>query len=150
MIGAAVRERSLDHSAQYQRGVDSTEAEGVGEDVLHPLLPPGSRQKVKIAGLVRNLKIDRGRQPLLIKGERADRGLDRTRRAERVSVIALGSAQWDLIRAVAEYLLDRGRPGGVVERRRAAVGVDVLDLVWRDVGVRQRQSHRPRRLRAVR
>src|SRR6266566_6332126 len=55
---AAAPERSLDHSAQHQRGVYSAEAERIREHVLHPFLPPGSRQKVKIACLVRNLKID--------------------------------------------------------------------------------------------
>src|SRR3954469_16242451 len=102
--GAAVRERGLDHSAQYQRGVDATEAEGVGEDVLHPLLPPRSRQKVKIAGLVRNLEVYGRRQPFLFQRQRADRGLDRARSAEGVAVVTLRSAHRNLVRAIAEHL----------------------------------------------
>src|SRR6267378_7218917 len=68
---------ALDHPAQYQRGIYSAEAEGVGQDVLHSLLPPGSRQKVKIAGFVRNLKVHGRRQPLTLDRQRAYRRLYR-------------------------------------------------------------------------
>ena len=52
----------------------------------------------------------------------------------------------------------RALPGGlacgdirrIVERRRAAVGVDVLDIGRRDVAVGERALHRPRSLRSVR
>src|ERR1700694_827091 len=123
------RARSLDHSTQYQRGIDSAEAEGISKYVLDTLLPPRTRQKIKIARLVRNLKVDGGRQPLLLERERADGRLDRSGRAESVSVITLGPAHGDFIRAIAHHFLDRHRFRAVVERRRAAVRVDVADLV---------------------
>src|SRR5205823_11580810 len=75
---AARRERSLDHPAQYQRGVYSAEAERVRQHVLDAFRPPRLRQKVKITGLVRNLKIDGRWEPLLLQRQRANRGLDCT------------------------------------------------------------------------
>src|SRR6478672_2885809 len=126
---AAARGDLLDHSAQYQRGVDSAEAEGVGEDVLDTLLPPGARQKIKIAGLVRNLKVDRRRQPLTLYCQSADCGFNRARCAQCVTVVSLGAAHRNAIRAIAEHLLDRHGLRRVVERSRAAVRVDVVDLV---------------------
>src|SRR5450756_146911 len=125
--GAAARE-ILDHTAQYQRGVYPPEAEGVREHVLHAFLPPGSRQKVKIASPVRNLKVDGRRQPFALDCKRAYRSLDRPGCAECVAVVALGSTHRNLVRAIAQHLLDRHRLGRVVEQRRASVGVDVTDL----------------------
>ena len=49
----------------------------------------------------------------------------------------------DLVGVVAEGRLDRARLGHVVERRRRAVGDDVVDLVGRDPGVPQGRGHRP-------
>src|SRR6267143_2385247 len=99
------RARSLDHSTQYQRGIDSTEAKRVGEDVLDTLLPPRTRQKIKIAGLVRNLKIDCGRKPLLLQCERADGCLDRAGRAKSMTVVALGPAHRDFVRVISHHFL---------------------------------------------
>ena len=45
-----------------------------------------------------------------------------------------------LVGALAEDALDRGRLGGVVGRRRGAVGVDVVDVVRRQAGVVERQA----------
>src|SRR6266852_4031647 len=117
------RVRSLDHPAQYQRGVYSSEAEGVREHVLHAFLPPGSWQKVKIAGLVRNLKVDGGWQPFPLDRERADGRLDRPRCSERVAVVTLGATHRNPVGTIAQYLFDRHRLGRVVERRRASMGV---------------------------
>src|SRR5712671_809277 len=140
---------SLDHPAQYQRGIYSAEAEGVGENVLHAFLPPGSRQKVKITRLVRNLKVDGGRQPFPLDCERAYRRLDRSRGPKRVSVVAFGSAHRNSVCAVAQYLLDRERLRRVVERRRAAMRIDVTDLARRNVRIVEGEPHRSRCLRAV-
>ena len=41
--------------------------------MLDPLLPPRSRQKIKITRLVRNLEVDGRRQPLTLYRQRADR-----------------------------------------------------------------------------
>ena len=114
--------------------------------MLHTLLPPGTWQKIKIAGLVRNLKVHRRWQPLTLHRQRANRRLDRARRAEGVPVVALGTAHRSSVGAIAQHLLDGHRLGGVVERRRAAVGVDVPDLVGRNVRVLQREPHRSRGL----
>src|SRR5688572_578071 len=86
------RELSLVDPAQHQRRVYSAEAEGVREDVLHSLCPARSRQKVKITGCVRNLKVDRRWKPFALECKSADRCLDRSRRSERVTVVALGPA----------------------------------------------------------
>src|ERR1700716_2810187 len=143
------RVRSLDHPTQYQRGVYSAEAEGVREYVLHAFLPPGSWQKVKIAGLVRNLKVDRRWQPFPLDRERANGRFDRSGCAECVAVIPLSSTHRNPVRAIAQHLLDRHCLGRVVERSRAPVGVDVVDLARGHVRVIERQPHRSRRLRAV-
>src|SRR5205085_3448026 len=139
-----------DHPPQNQRGVDAAEAERVGQHVLHSLLPPCSRQKIKIAGFVRNLKVDGRRQPFALYRQRANRSLDRAGRAKCVSVVALRPAQRNFVGAVTEHLFDRQRLGRVVERGRAAVSVDVIDLVSGDLGILEREPHRARRLRSVR
>src|SRR5215208_6696971 len=97
MVGRSARERSLDHPAQYQRGVYSAEAEGVREHVLYALLPPGARQKIKIAGFVRNLKVDSRRQPFLLQSKRADGCLDRAGGTECVAVVPLRPAHRNLV-----------------------------------------------------
>src|SRR6266516_342688 len=146
---AARRERSLDHPAQYQRGVDSAEAERVREHMLDAFRPPRLRQKVKITGLVRNLKIDGRWEPLLLQRQRAYRCLDSARCAERVTVVPFCTAHRNAVRAVAQHLLDRHRLGRVVERRRASASVYVADLASTDIGVFQSEPHRSCRLRAV-
>ena len=53
-------------------------------------------------------------------------------------------------RVITEHLLERERFRRIVERCRAAVGVDVLDISRRDVAVGERALHRSRGLRSVR
>src|SRR5690349_1702460 len=137
------------HSAQNQRSVDSTEAERVGEHVLNSLLPPCSRQKIKIAGFVRNLKVNCRRQPFTVDCERANRRLDRAGSAECVAVVTLRPAEGNFIGAISQHLLDRQRLSAVVERRRAPVSVHVVDLVGRHFRVLERQPHRARGLRSI-
>src|SRR5256714_6965542 len=140
------RARSSDHSTQNQRGVDSAEAERVGEHVLHSLFPPSSRQKIKIAGFIRNLKVDRGRQPLALDRQRANRRLDRARCAKSVAVVSLRSTQRNPVRTITEHLLDRHSFSGIIERRRAPVRIHVVDFAGGHFRVLERESHRPRRL----
>src|SRR3954462_3037670 len=122
------RAASLNNSAQYQRGVDAAEAERIRENVLHALCPPRARQKIKIAGVVRNLKIDGRRQPLVLHRQRADSSLDRAGGAERVPVVALRSAYGDGVRVITHDFLDRRRLRSVIERGRAPVRIDVTNL----------------------
>src|SRR5438105_15833840 len=136
--GAAARpERSLDHPTQYQRGVDSAEAEGIRQHVLDALLPPGTRQKIKIAGFVRNLKVYGGRQPFVLHRQRTNRRLDGAGCAEGMSVVALGPTHRNSVGAITQHLLDRHRFRRIVERSGAAMRVDVTDFVGCDVRILQ-------------
>src|SRR2546425_8308021 len=121
-------------AAQHQRRVDPAEPERVGEHHLRRRRAALTAQAVQVARGIRVLEIDRGRKPAPLHRERADRRLDRAARAERVAVVALRAADAEPVGVVAEDLFDRPSLGGVVERRRRPVGVDVADLGGRDVG----------------
>src|SRR5947207_6244431 len=110
---------------QHYGGVDAAEAERVGEHHGRDGRAPLAAEAVEIASGGGPLEIDRGGEPAPLHGQSADRRLDRAARAERVAVVALGAADAQPVRVVAEYLLDRQRLGRVVERRRRAVRVDV-------------------------
>src|SRR5688572_9274643 len=129
------RELSLVDPAQHQRRVYSAEAEGVREDVLHSLCPARSRQKVKITGCVRNLKVDRRWKPFALECKSADRCLDRSRRSERVTVVALGPADGHAVGALSHHRLDGHRLGRVVERSRAAVRIHVSNFSRGNFGI---------------
>src|SRR5690348_11649089 len=57
------------HATKHKCSVDTAKTERVGENVLYPLGPSSSRQKVKIAGLVGNIEVHSGRQPFPVDGE---------------------------------------------------------------------------------
>ena len=100
------------------------------------------RHDIEIARRIGILIIDGRRNPLPIQRKCAKRRFDRAGRAERMRVIALGSAHGNALRVIAEHLFDRRRFRAVVELRRAGVGVDVIDLLRRQLRVGQRFAHR--------
>src|SRR3990172_12611216 len=59
--------------AEEQAGVDPPEAEGVAEQVLGVGITPLPGQIVQVAGRVRGLQVDGGRQPTVGTGQGADR-----------------------------------------------------------------------------
>ena len=67
-----------------------------------------------------------------------------------MAVIPLRAAHLKLLGVIAEHLTDRGRLDRIVERRGAAVRVDVRDVARRHVTVGEREPHRARGLRRVR
>jgi hypothetical protein len=64
----------------------------------------------------------------VVQRERRDAGLEPARRAEQVPGHRLGGRDRQAARVVAERRLDRHRLEAVVERRRRAVRVDVVDF----------------------
>ena len=72
-------------------------------------------------------------------GQQRCHRLDRAGGTDEVAGHALGGGDRD--GAGAEHLGDGGRLGGVVERRRGAVGVDVADVGRREAGVGEGQLH---------
>ena len=64
-------------------------------------------------------------------------------------VITFGSSNWDSPRVFAKHLFDRSCFRAVIELGRTGVRVDVIDLVGRQVGVREGLTHRANRRFAV-
>src|SRR5882724_5721430 len=112
-----------------QTRINPTEPKRVAQHELRLRLAALAADVVEVAGRVRGLQIHGGRQPAMPEGQRANGGLDRAARSQRVAVIALGAAQGQPVGVIPEYLLDGRRLGRIVERSRRAVGVDVPDLV---------------------
>src|SRR5437879_3816866 len=135
---------------QHQGGVDPTKPERVRHDELGGRGPPLVGEAVEVAGGIGALEVDGGRQPAPLDRERADPRLDRAARAQRVAVIPLGAAHREAVGVLREHLLDGGGLGGVVERGRGAVRVDVAHRGRLDVPVGECEAHGARRLPAVR
>ena len=126
-------EKSLtDEPLDQQRGVVAAEAEGIAHGHVDAGLARLVRHVVEVAGRVGIVEIDRGRQDVVLDRLDAENELRRARRAEQVPGHRLGRADGQLLRVVAEDGLDRLGLGHVADRRRGAVGVDVIDLVQRD------------------
>src|SRR6478672_10925886 len=133
----------------HDRCVDAPEPERVADDDVEVSGASDARHVIEVARLVRRLEVHRWRNPAVAQRERTDGRFDRSRRAERVSVVALRAAYRHPVRVVPEHAFDCQRLRGIVERRRAAVRVDIRDLARRDCGIRERQCYGSRRLRAV-
>ncbi len=97
---------------------------------------------VEIARWVGVLIIDGRRNPLPIQRKCAKRRFDCARRAERMRIITLGPAYGNAPCMIAEHLFNRRRFRAVVELRRTGVRVDVIDLLRRQLRVRERFAHR--------
>src|SRR5438874_3466375 len=134
---------------QNYSSVDPAKAKGIAERVLHALLASDVRDVVEIASVAGIVEVERGGKPLPLEGERGDRYFECAGRPQRMSVVPLRAAHLELLGVIAEHLADRGRFHRVVQRRGAAVGVDVGDVARRDVTVREREPHRARGLRRV-
>src|SRR3989442_15386194 len=113
---------------QHQGRVDPAEPERVRHHDLGRRGPPLAREATEGARGVGALEIEGGREPAPLDRERADARLNRAARAQRVAVIPLGAAHEEAVGVLREHLLDGGGLGGVVERGRGAVGVDVADV----------------------
>ena len=72
-------------------------------------------------------------------------GFDAARRSQQVAGRRPGGGDGQPVGVVAENALDRPDIGNVAERRRGAVGIDVVDPFRRDHGVVERRLHHPRR-----
>ncbi len=92
-------------------------------------------------------EVRRRRHPAVADRERADRRLDRARRAERVAVQRLRAAHRHARRDVrAQRQRDRACLRDVAERRRRRVGADEVDRLRLDRGVGHGDRRRPRGL----
>src|SRR6185437_5190747 len=94
---------------QHQGGVHAAKAERIRQ---HELCAPAAAialNVVQVARRIRRREIHRGRQPVVLQRQRADGRLDRSARAKRVAIVALGAAHRDAIRMVPEHLLDGER-----------------------------------------
>ena len=74
--------------------------------------------------------------------ERADHGLERARRPERMTGRTLGGAYLHGLPAVGEHRRDGVTFGAVVTRGAGAVHVDVVDVRGGETGVIERLEHR--------
>src|ERR1043165_7519275 len=93
---------------------------------------------VEIACWIGILIIDSRRDPLPIQRKCAECRFNGASRAERMCVITFRPAYRNTACMFTEYLFDRGGFRAVVELCRAGVRVDVIDLLGRQLRVRQR------------
>src|SRR3984893_14052913 len=61
-----------------------------------------------------------------------------------------GGADRDFVSVIAEDLLDRASLAKIADVRRGGVGVDVINLVWGNAGMFERELHGARGAFAVR
>ena len=116
-------------AAEDQRGVGAAEAEGIGQRDVDLLLPCAAvRHQVDRRLHRRVVEVDGRRRDVVADGEQREDRLDRAGRAEEVADRRLGRRHRDLAGGVAEQPLDRAELDLVAERRRGAVGVDVVDV----------------------
>src|SRR5258706_15215894 len=90
--GAAPDAASSGAVAEDERGVDPPEPKRIAQQKLRFPVYARAPHVVQLAGRIGILEVDARRQPLPPAGQRADRGLDRAARTERVTIVALGSA----------------------------------------------------------
>ena len=107
------------------------------------------RHVIEIAAFARIVEVDGGRQDAVANREDREDRLDAACRSEQMPGHRLGRAHRDLLRVLAERMLDRNGLGDVACRRRGAVGVDVIDLLRIELGVAHRVLHRTTRTVAV-
>ena len=97
---------------------------------------------IKVAGRIGILKVNRGWNPLPIQCERTQRRFNRTGRAQRMRVITFGPTDWNALCMLVEHFFDRRCFGAVIQLRRAGVCIDIIDLLGRQLCVRQCVAHR--------
>ena len=131
------------HATHHDAGIDAPESERITHNIIEFGGATAIWHDVEIAGRIGILVIDRRRDPLSIQRERTKCGLDRAGRTERVRIITFRPTYRDVFGMRAEYLFDVRRFRAVVQLCRAGVGVDVIDLLRRDVRVRKRVAHGP-------
>ncbi len=107
---------------------------------------PGARRDViQVALRILRLAVDRRGDEALRDGQDRDDRLQGAGRAQGVAVHRFRRTDGNPPGPRAEDLLDRPRLHEVVGRRRRAVGVDVIDRLRLQSGVRQGLPHRPDR-----
>src|SRR5919201_4087894 len=114
-------------TAEGQHGVLPAEPEGVRHCEPDVHLARLVRDVIEVALGVRMFVVDGGGDDAVADGERADRALQCAGRTQQVPGHRLRGRDRDLVRPVAESFLEELRLGGVVQRRRRAVSVDVVD-----------------------
>src|SRR5437016_1727355 len=116
------------HLPYENASVVTTETHRVRERDVHLRVSGLVGNVVEIAGRVWMDVVHRRRQDSVADGEDAHHRLDRTGRAEAVAGYRLSGGHRELVRVIAEDVLDRFRLGSVAERRRRPVRVDVADV----------------------
>src|SRR4029078_3528855 len=96
--------------------------------VIDLTLPPDIRRVIEIAFRIHLVEADGGGDEFLLDGlDRGDR-FDDAPGAKAMAVHRLGGRDREFVRGVAEHALDGAGLVEVVDGRRGAVGVDVIDI----------------------
>jgi len=129
--------------------VVTAEAEGVVDDGVHLHFARNVGHIIQITFRIGILKIDGRRDDPVLDCKGAGGHFDRARRAEHVAGRALGGADGNFFRVVAENGLDGLRFADVALRRGCAVGVDVIDVPDGQTAAAQGHFHAARRALAI-
>src|SRR5215207_4154392 len=119
----------------------AAEAHGVRQGHTHICLARVVRDVVEVALRIRVRVVDRRRKNPVADRERAHDRLDSARGTEHVTHHRLGRGNGELVRVVAEYLLDRLGLRQIAEGSGRAVSIDVVDLLRRQAGSVEGLSH---------
>src|SRR3954469_13139743 len=120
---------------EEERAIRPAEAEGVAERVFHTRFARVIRDAIEIALGVLIVQINGRRQALILQRQNRDASFESAGAAEQVPGHRFRGADCDLLRVLAEKVLDGLRFQHVADRRRGSVRVDVADLVAPDARV---------------
>src|SRR5947207_4257473 len=99
------------------------------------------RNDIEIARLIRVFAVQSWRNVLMLERERANRGLDRASRSQRMRSKCLRTTYRNSSRVFAKDLLDREGLGRIIQLCRTGVRVDVIDLIGSKLRIGQRFAH---------
>ena len=127
-----------------QRGIVAAETEGVIDNGVDREFARDFRDVIQIALRIGIFQVDRRRGDVRFHRFEADGHFHSTGGTEHVAGRALGGADDDLARVIAEDTFDRLSFGDVTLRRGSAVGVDVGNFSGIHPGAAQRHFHATR------
>src|SRR5580658_8227708 len=139
----------LRQAPEHERSIGAAESERIRQRYIDRLLARLVRHEVDggIHGWI--VQVDGRRQHPVTHREQAEYRLDRTSGAEQMTDRRFRRRHRDVAGGVTDQSLDGLELDLVAERRRRAMGVDIVDIARRYAGAADRGAHAPERAIAV-